>query len=580
MASATPLITTISVGLCLAFLFGIVANKLKISPLVGYLLAGIIVGPYTGGFHADPELTHQLAEFGVILLMFGVGLHFSLKDLLSVRAVVIPGAIVQIAISTCLGFLLALAMGWGVASGIVFGLALSTASTVVVLRNLQERRYIDSERGRIAVGWLVVEDLVMVLVLVLVPSLSTGLVTKTHNYSDPMLSAFHLSITGIVILTIVKILLFITVMLIIGRRLIPWLLELTAQTGSKELFRLSVLAIALGVAFAASEIFGVSLALGAFFAGMIMSETALSQRAAEESLPLRDAFAVLFFVSVGMLLNPATIWHSFFPLMLTLLIIVVGNTTAAYILVRLFRYNIKTALTVAACLAQIGEFSFILASLGNSLHLLNDLARDLIVGAAIISIIINPLIFIISDKLKERLERNQPSDELIPIDIEDEEEHQLHQSNFVNHTILIGYETLGSILYDSLKKRVDQIVVIDESRRPANLSSKTTAFIRGNGVDKEILLAANITMAKFLILALSHTFEAGQIIILAKQLNPNIYIITDANELSAARYMLDLGANKVVTDAEEIAAGMIKILQDQEDDKVLLVSDGRRYSEN
>ncbi|WJW79789.1 YbaL family putative K(+) efflux transporter [Bartonella sp. TP] len=580
MASATPLITTISVGLCLAFLFGIVANKLKISPLVGYLLAGIIVGPYTGGFHADPELTHQLAEFGVILLMFGVGLHFSLKDLLSVRTIVIPGAILQILVSTLLGLLLACIMGWGMASGIVFGLALSTASTVVVLRNLQERRYIDSDAGRIAVGWLVVEDLVMVLALVLVPSLGTGLATKAHKYSDPLLSAFHLTITGVVALTIIKILLFIAVMLIIGRRLIPWLLELTAQTGSKELFRLSVLAIALGVAFAASEVFGVSLALGAFFAGMIMSETDLSQRAAEESLPLRDAFAVLFFVSVGMLLNPATIWHSFFPLLLTLLIILVGNATTAYILVRAFRYNIKTALTIAACLAQIGEFSFMLASLGNNLHLLNNLARDLIVGAAIISIIVNPLIFIATDKIKELLESKQPRDDIIPLDDTAEEELYLPQANFTDHIILIGFGAIGSILYSSLSKKGEQIVLIDESRRPTQLDNQNTIFIRGNGVNKEILLAANIANAKYLVLTMSHTFEAGQIIILAKQLNRNIYIVTDTKEASAARYMLDLGANKVVTDAQEIANGILKILQEKSTNKQLLVSDKRSESEN
>ncbi len=313
MLHDTPLITTIVAGLCLAFLLGMIASRLRISPLVGYLLAGVIVGPNTGGFRIDSVIINQLAEIGVILLMFGVGLHFSLKDLLSVRAIAIPAAIAQMAFSTFLGLCLGLIMGWGFSGSLVFGLALSIASTVILLRALQERHLIETEKGRIAVGWLIIEDLAMVLILVLIPSLANVLSNTKKEAFDPLVQWLDLSIWGIFGLTILKVIVFIALMLIIGRRVIPWLLKMSAQSGSRELFRLSVFAIALGVAFGAAHLFGVSLSLGAFFAGMVMSESELSHRAAEESLPLRDAFSVLFFVSVGMLFDPGKLLTHFFP---------------------------------------------------------------------------------------------------------------------------------------------------------------------------------------------------------------------------------------------------------------------------
>ena len=365
-----------------------------------------MIGPYTPGFQGDLHLAHQLAEIGVILLMFGVGLHFSLKDLLSVRAIAIPGAIVQIVAATALGAALASYLGWSMGAGLVFGLSLSVASTVVLLRALNERRLVKTERGRIAVGWLIVEDLVTVLALVLLPALATLLGTsETAAISDPIASYFNLGLPGVFLLTFLKVGAFIALMLIVGRRVIPWALHYVAHTGSRELFRLAVLAIALGVAYGAAELFGVSFALGAFFAGMIMSESELSQRAAEESLPLRDAFAVLFFVSVGMLFDPLTLLNDPLPILATLFIIMVGKSAAAFLIVRAFGHPTGTALMISASLAQIGEFSFILAELGVKLNLLPEQGRDLILVGAILSILLNPLAFAAAERMKSYLDR-------------------------------------------------------------------------------------------------------------------------------------------------------------------------------
>jgi CPA2 family monovalent cation:H+ antiporter-2 len=361
MPHDTPLIATIVVGLGLAFVFGAIANRFKIPPLVGYLLAGVLVGPHTPGFVADQALATELAELGVILLMFGVGLHFSFKDLLSVRAIAVPGAVVQIGFATVLGFGLSYLLGWDTGAGFVFGLALSVASTVVLLRAMQERRLIDTERGRIAVGWLIVEDLAMVLALVLLPALAGllkgGDAGQAAAFSDPLATRFGLGLWGVLGLTLAKVVAFVALMLIVGRRVVPWILHTIAHTGSRELFRLAVLAIALGVAFGAAKLFGVSLALGAFFAGMIMSESELSHRAAEESLPLRDAFAVLFFVSVGMLFDPTSLLREPLPILATLFIIVIGKSVAAFFIVIAFRHPVATALTISASLAQIAHAS-------------------------------------------------------------------------------------------------------------------------------------------------------------------------------------------------------------------------------
>src|SRR5262245_17004660 len=401
MPHDTPLITTIVAALVLAFILGAVANRFRISPLVGYLLAGVAIGPFTPGYVADQGIAKDLAEIGVILLMFGVGLHFTLDDLLSVKAIAIPGALVQIASATVLGMGLAWLLGWTVGAGLVFGLALSVASTVVLLRALQERRLIDTERGRIAVGWLVVEDPAMVLALVLIPGLA-GIFQGSAGTG-----LFQLAMP--VLVTLAKVAAFVGVMLLIGKRLIPAVLHWVAHTGSRELFRLTVLAMALGVAFGASQLFDVSFALGAFFAGMILSESELSQRAAQESLPLRDAFAVLFFVSVGMLVDPGIVLRDPFPLLATLLIILVGKSAGAFLIVRWFGYSKMHALTISASLAQIGEFSFILAGLGVSLSLLPERGQDLILAGAIISILLNPVLFAAVDRYSATVKAAEPA---------------------------------------------------------------------------------------------------------------------------------------------------------------------------
>ena len=396
MPHDTPLIATIAIGLGLAFLFGLLAQRLRLPPIVGYLAAGVLVGPFTPGFVADAGLATELAEIGVILLMFGVGLHFSLRDLLSVRAIAIPGAMGQIAVATLMGMGLAWALGWSPGAGLVFGLSLSVASTVVLLRALQERREVATEKGRIAVGWLIVEDLAMVLALVLLPPLA-GLLGGKAGGLVASLGSQPLWLT--LGLTAVKVGVFVALMLVLGRRVIPWVLHYTAHTGSRELFRLGVLAIALGVAYGSAKLFGVSFALGAFFAGMVLAESKLATQAAKDTLPLRDAFAVLFFVSVGMLFDPAILVEQPLTVLATFAIITLGKSAAAYAIVRAFGHDRAVALTISASLAQIGEFSFILVVLGAKLGLVPQEAVALVVAGAILSILANPLAFRLVDRL-------------------------------------------------------------------------------------------------------------------------------------------------------------------------------------
>ena len=395
MHHATPLITTIVGGLVLAFLLGMLANRLRISPLVGYLIAGVLAGPFTPGFVADTKLAPELAELGVILLMFGVGLHFSIKDLMAVKSIAIPGAIAQIAVATLLGMGLAWTLDWSLMTGIVFGLCLSTASTVVLLRALEERQLIDSQRGQIAIGWLIVEDLVMVLTLVLLPAVA-GMLEK----GNVGLASLSLDM-GI---TISKVVAFIALMMLVGRRVVPWILARSAATGSRELFTLAVLALALGIAFGAVELFDVSFALGAFFAGVVLNESELSHRAAHDTLPLRDAFAVLFFVSVGMLFDPMILIQQPVAVLGTVIIIIFGKSLAAFALVRMFGHSQRTALTISTSLAQIGEFAFILAGLGMALDLLPQEGQNLVLAGAILSIMLNPVLFAILEKYLEKTE--------------------------------------------------------------------------------------------------------------------------------------------------------------------------------
>ncbi|MER8751591.1 cation:proton antiporter [Mesorhizobium sp. M1050] len=579
MPHDTPLIATIVAGLGLAFVFGALANRFRIPPLVGYLVAGVLVGPNTPGFVADASLANELAEIGVILLMFGVGLHFSLKDLLSVRAIAVPGAIVQIGFATALGAGLAWMLGWSMGAGLVFGLALSVASTVVLLRALQERRLIETERGRIAVGWLIVEDLAMVLALVLLPALAgvLGGQEQADAHASGLLSLpDNYGIWGVVGITLAKVAAFVVVMLVVGRRVIPWILHYVAHTGSRELFRLAVLAIALGVAFGAAKLFGVSLALGAFFAGMIMSESELSHRAAEESLPLRDAFSVLFFVSVGMLFDPFSLTSNGWPILATLAIIVIGKSLAAFIIVVAFGYPLATALMISASLAQIGEFSFILAELGVGLKLLPEQGRDLILAGAILSIVLNPLMFLAIDWMKPWLERRAartaPPVEAKPVGPATEPGQLASvaattkggngppaRTGLTNHAILIGYGRVGSLVGAALKQAALPFLVVEDADKTlARLKADGIETVSGNAANVEVFAAANPEGANRLILAIPNAFEAGQIVLRARAANPGINVIARAHSDAEIEHLKGLGADTVIMGEREIARGIVE----------------------
>ena len=548
MSHHTPLIATIVAALVVAFFMGALAHRLRISPIVGYLVAGIIVGPFTPGIVAHSGIANELAEIGVILLMFGVGLHFSLRDLLSVRRIAVPGALVQIAVATLLGMAMAWAMGWTMLAGFVFGIALSVASTVVLLRALQGRDLVDSERGRIAVGWLIVEDLAMVLALVLLPALD-------HAFNDA--AAGGLAEIGTALgATALKVTGFVAVMLIVGRRAIPWALHWVVHTGSRELFRLAVLAIALGVAFGAAMIFDVSFALGAFFAGMILGETPLSRRATEETLPLRDAFAVLFFVSVGMLFDPSVLVEQPLPLLGVVAIIVVGKSVAAYAIVRAFRHSKETALTVAASLAQIGEFSFILASLGTGLGILPSEGRDLILAGAIISIFLNPFIFSLAVRRKSR--------EAAAIALPPQTESR-GPAAVSGHVVLVGFGRVGSRVYAGLRGGGRWVVVVeDDAELARHAALKGIEVVEGNAIDDAVLEAAGVPSAAVLIIAIPEGFEAGAVFERARRFNPDLRVIARVHSDAEAKHLHKLGSCEVVMGESAIASHMLAMVKGEE----------------
>lgn len=554
MPHHTPLIATIAAGFVLAFIFGSLANRLRLSPLVGYLLAGVIVGPFTPGFVADKELSQEISEIGVILLMFGVGLHFSLKDLMSVKHIAIPGAVVQIAVATLLGMGLAWSIGWGWGAGLVFGLALSVASTVVLLRALEERQLIDTRRGKIAVGWLIVEDLVMVLALVLLPALS-GLLGGTPQGSGDASIGWQL------LTTLGKVTAFVALMIVVGRRVIPWLLERSAGTGSRELFTLAVLAIAMGIAYGSAHLFGVSFALGAFFAGMILNESEYSHKAAEDSLPLRDAFAVLFFVSVGMLFNPAILLEQPLLVLGTFLVIVVGKSLAAMLIVMAFGKPLSTALTISVSLAQIGEFSFILIGLGIDLALVPETGRDLVLAGAILSILFNPLLFVLIDRLQpwlDRREHTRPADQISETQRDD---NDLHPISETDHVILIGHGRVGSRISKRLRDEGIALVIIDDNRtRAQELREEGFSVVLGNAASTQVLNLANVTQARWLMIAIPNSMEAGQIAVHGRQANASLDIIARAHFDDEVDYLYTHDADMVVMGEREIARAMFERL--------------------
>jgi monovalent cation:H+ antiporter-2, CPA2 family len=553
---SVTLISTIAAGLGLALIMGFIAARLKLPVLVGYLVAGIIIGPATPGFVADVELSSQLAEIGVMLLMFGVGLHFSLEDLLAVRRIALPGAVVQITVATALGMFVAALWGWSLAAGIVFGLALSVASTVVLLKALESRGVLDSVNGRIAIGWLLVEDLVMVLVLVLLPAMALWLGGTGNAAAEPPGNR-SLSIT--LALTIGQVSVFLVLMLVVGRRLFPWLLWQIARTGSRELFTLCIVAAAVGIAYGSAELFGVSFALGAFFAGMVMRESPLSYRAAEESLPLRDAFSVLFFVSVGMLFDPDVLIGEPLHVLIVLAIIIFGKSLAAFLIVLLFRYPLNTALTVSASLAQIGEFSFILVGLGVSLGLLPTEGQSLILAGAIISIALNPVLFRAIEpaqawirsrsKIAQALER--PDDPLAALPMTTD------LKRLTEHVVVVGYGRVGRRIGEALTAQGISIVVAEQNREIVErLRKNGIAAVSGDASEPAVLLQAHVHRACILVIATPDTLNVRKMIEIARTVNPRIETVVRTHSEEEAVLLEKDKAGKVFLGEHELAIGM------------------------
>jgi monovalent cation:H+ antiporter-2, CPA2 family len=552
------LITTIAAGLGLALVMGFIAARLKLPVLVGYLIAGIIIGPATPGFVADQELSSQLAEIGVMLLMFGVGLHFSFEDLLAVRHIALPGALVQIVVATLLGIAVTALWGWGLAAGIVFGLALSVASTVVLLRALESRSVLESVNGRIAIGWLVVEDLVMVLVLVLLPALSVWLGGHTNAPSD---GAGDRGLLTTIVSTLGQVSVFIALMLVVGRRLFPWLLWQIARTGSRELFTLCVIATAVGIAYGSAELFGVSFALGAFFAGMVMRESPLSHRAAEESLPFRDAFSVLFFVSVGMLFDPHVLVREPLHVFAVVAIIIFGKSLAAFFLVLLFRYPLNTALTVSASLAQIGEFSFILANLGISLGLLPAEGQSLILAGSIISIALNPLVFHAVEpaqawirsrsKLAQTLERPDDPLAVLPMNVD--------LNRLTGQVVLVGYGRVGRRIGEALTEKGIPFVVAEENREIVEkLRENALPAVSGDASEPAVLIQAHIQRARMLVIATPDTLDVRRMIEIARTVNPRIETVVRTHSEEEAVLLEKENAGKVFLGEHELAIAMTR----------------------
>jgi CPA2 family monovalent cation:H+ antiporter-2 len=563
---ATPLIATLVAGICLAFLAGLVAHRFRLPPIAGYLLAGVVIGPFTPGFVADQKLANELAEIGVILLMFGVGLHFSLKDLLSVRAIAIPGALGQIVVATVFGLLLALAMGWSAGSGFVFGLSLSVASTVVLLRALQERRMVETEKGRIAVGWLIVEDLVMVLTLVLLPPLAgvLGGTAQTADVDPELTRALGIGAVWTAVgVTALKVSAFIALMLVVGRKVIPMILHYVAHTGSRELFRLSVLAIALGVAYGSAKLFGVSFALGAFFAGMVLAESQLSQQAARETLPLRDAFAVLFFVSVGMLFNPVNLVERPLAILATFVTIVFIKSAAAYLIVKAFGYPRTIALTIAASLAQIGEFSFILVVLGVGLDLLPAVAQDLVVAGALFSILVNPLLFMAVDHYGAKLHAAEETEsgEDAAAQPEEPDEDEPEPTTLTDHAVVVGYGGVGRRVVERLRMAGFPLIVIEERAGVAEaLREQGIEAIGEPAGNRGVLAQANIAGARWFVAAIPDAFAAGTLIEQARSANGAIAIVARAASRAEEVHLRQFGANHIVIAKEEVASAMAEQL--------------------
>ncbi len=555
-----PLISTLATGLSLAFVFGLIASKMRISPIVGYLLAGVVIGPYTPGFIGNIEIANELSEIGIVLLMFGVGLHFSMKDLMEVRKIALPGAIVQMGAAIAMGAGLACYFwDWPLHSGIMFGLALSVASTVVLLRALEEHNLLQSMNGRIAIGWLIVEDLAMVLALVLVPALAVSI------NANPEEGAAGPGVGMSLMMALGKVAVFIGVMQFGGKRLLPWLLEVVARTRSRELFTLAVFVSALGVAFGASKLFGISLALGAFFAGMMIRESDLNHEAADRALPFQDAFAVVFFVAVGMLFDPKIMITHPVQVVLTSLIIMVGKSLAAFMIVILFKYPMKTGLLVSASLAQIGEFSFILVSLGIIYGLLPQSGQDLVLAGAMVSIALNPLVFRFSRFVYEYSGKNARLSSIFNISPE-ADLSQLSRNEKVSlreTVILVGYGKVGMHISQNVQAAHIDLVIIDSNREKVDALRDAGAHaIAGDATHPETLQEAAIAKAVALAVAIPDPFAARRIVEEARLLNPNLKILVRAHNDEEMDYFYEQNIDLALTGPREIGRRMVEYLND------------------
>ena len=553
MPHNVSLIATLAAGFGLALAFGFLAARLGLPALLGYLVAGVLIGPATPGFVADADIAAQLAEVGVMLLMFGVGLHFSLGDLMAVRRVALPGALVQMAAATALGYGVAWLWGWPPGASLVFGISLSVASTVVLLKALEARNLLEGGDGRIAIGWLVVEDLAMVLVLVVLPPLAGLLGGKAPEDAAGAGLAWTLG------WTLLQVAAFVAFMLVVGRRVFPWMLWQVTKTGSRELFTLAVVVAAVSIAYGSSMLFGVSFALGAFFAGMVLRESQFSHRAAEETLPLRDAFAVLFFVSVGMLLDPAVFVERPLQVLAVVAVIVIGKTLAACAFVLALGYPARSAVVVAASLAQIGEFSFILAGLGLSLGLLPPEGQSLIVAGAIVSIALNPLLFRAigpaSAALGHWLGRDRPDR---PADPLTELPAKTEARYLGGHVVVVGHGRVGQRITAALQAKGIPYVVAEESREAVErLRGGGTQAVYGNATDPATLIQAHVAHARMLVIATPETIEVRQMVQVARTLNPRIAVVLRSHNAEEADLLTSEGAGRVFVGEDTLATAMV-----------------------
>lgn len=560
MPHDVELIILLAVGFSLALVFGYIAARLRLPPLMGYLIAGVIISPNTPGIVADIHLANQLAELGVMFLMFGVGMHFSLNDLMQVRRIALPGAVLQIAVATLLGVGVSMMWGWSFGSALIFGLSLSCASTVVLLKALGDRGLLDSVNGKIAVGWLLVEDLVMVLALVLLPATAVLLGGQAiDNASDE-------NIWLTLGLTLLKVSGFIAFMLIVGKRLVPFIMQIVARLGSRELFTLTVVAAAVSIAFGAYKIFSVSMALGAFFAGMVVKESDFSHRAEEETLPLREIFSILFFVAVGMLFDPRILIEEPLHVLAVVGIIMVGKTIAAMALVLFFRYPLNTALTVGASLAQIGEFSFILATLGVSLQLLSLEGQNLILAGALISITLNSFVFSaiepVQNWIRERsylarlLERSNDPLAMLP--------DEVSQDYLRDQVVIVGHGEIGRRITKNLMAENIKVVIAEENREIVeDLREKGIAAVSGVATEAGVLIQAHIQHARLLVLSPMDILDIHKIVDIAKTLNPEIQVLVCAESKAEAEVIRKDNIGEVYFAKEEMAKNMSNYILNQ-----------------